>query len=54
MKQEYQLLLEQAKQYSIDYVDSLNGRPGFPKKSDLQNLVIFDEPLPKTRCGKHR
>ena len=52
MKQEYQLLLEQAKQYSIDYVDSLNDRPVFPGKSDLQNLEILDDPLPKTGCGE--
>ncbi len=40
-------LLDQARQYVYEYIDSLADRPVFPDAKAIQHLDRFDEPLPE-------
>ncbi len=40
-------LFEQGKSYAYDYMDSINQRSVYPLDTALENLSVFDEPLPK-------
>ena len=41
-------LFEQAKTYAFDYMDTIAGRTVYPNIEDINNLSIFDEPMPET------
>jgi glutamate/tyrosine decarboxylase-like PLP-dependent enzyme len=41
-------LFEQAKSYAYAYMDEVCNRTVFPAQDAIQNLVIFDEPLPES------
>ena len=41
-------LFEQAKSYAFDYMDAITGRTVYPDQKALQNLSIFEEPMPET------
>lgn len=42
------LLLDHARQFANEYIDSLKQRPVFPNESSLNALKAFDEALPET------
>lgn len=37
---------EQAQTYAFDYMDTINERNVYPDRAALENLKVFDEPLP--------
>ena len=41
-------LFEQAKGYAFEYIDGVQERPVYPTTDVLENLSIFDEPVPDT------
>ena len=48
MNQEYQKILEQVKNYAIDYLDSVGEKRAFPAQSQIDALKSFNEELPET------
>ncbi|MBQ9180070.1 MAG: aspartate aminotransferase family protein, partial [Firmicutes bacterium] len=44
---EYKAVLEKAKAASENYLDNLRSMPAYPGKEALDNLSVFDEPMPK-------
>ena len=44
---EYKSVLEKAKAASEDYLSNLHNMPAYPGKEALNNLSIFDEPMPE-------
>lgn len=40
-------LFEQAKAYAFDYMDTVSGRTVYPDSKAIQNLTIFEEPMPE-------
>src|SRR5438034_89028 len=43
-------LLDKARQFAGEYIDSLGQRPVFPTEASLQALNSLNEPLPETSC----
>ena len=43
-------LLDKARQFAGEYIDSLAQRPVFPTEASLQAMSNFNEPLPETSC----
>ncbi|MDJ0956275.1 MAG: aminotransferase class V-fold PLP-dependent enzyme [Arenicellales bacterium] len=43
-------LLQQAHEYALDYINSIQDRPVYPNASDIAKLGQFDEPLPERSC----
>lgn len=41
-------IFEQAKAYAFEYMDEVSDRPVFPTAQTLQDLTIFDEPMPQS------
>ncbi len=41
-------IFEQAKTYAFDYMDTVAGRTVYPDRKAIQNLSIFDHPIPET------
>src|SRR3989339_1163125 len=39
-------LFDQAGAYAFEYMDTLHDRPVYPSPETLENLSVFDEPLP--------
>lgn len=44
----YLNLLEQAKQYSEEYIRGIDEMPAFPKTEDIKRLSLFSETMPET------
>ena len=40
-------LFEQARSYAYDYIDGIEAMDVFPSQSNLENMKVFDEPLPE-------
>ena len=40
-------LFEQARSYAYEYIDGIDAMDVFPSQSNLENMKIFDEPLPQ-------
>src|SRR5437773_1327524 len=43
-------LLDRARQFAGEYIDSLGQRPVFPTEASLQAMNSLNEPLPETSC----
>lgn len=43
-------LLQQAHDYALEYIGSIDSRPVYPEASDIANLGLFDEPFPESPC----
>ena len=48
MNDQYLALLEQAKQYSVSYLDGVDQRPVYPTEEAIARLKAFEEPMPVT------
>lgn len=44
--EQYQALLEQAKQYAVEYISRVGQMPAYPSEKSLEALSDFDDPLP--------
>jgi glutamate/tyrosine decarboxylase-like PLP-dependent enzyme len=51
LQRENKELFEIAKSYAYTYIEKINDRPVFPSVKSIQQLSVFDEPLPKKTCN---
>ena len=51
LQRENKELFEIAKSYAYTYMEKINDRPVFPSEKSIQQLSVFDEPLPEKSCN---
>src|SRR4029434_10012125 len=49
-REKLSLLLDKARQFAGEYIDSLDERPVFPGEKSLQAMDALVEPLPENPC----
>jgi len=54
LQRENKELFEMAKSYAYTYMEKINDRPVFPSVKSIQQLSVFDEPLPEKPCNPNK
>ncbi|MBW1911473.1 MAG: aspartate aminotransferase family protein [Deltaproteobacteria bacterium] len=51
LQRENKEIFEMAKSFAYTYIEKINDRPVFPSVKSIQQLSVFDEPLPEKPCN---